>query len=129
MASNRRLSNAAILGLVLLGSASRAGMDSKVELLGAEYRGLQHAHAAAMGALSSLELQVAALVDRDAPAHFEARLTLGRSQLAAGHDEQAAVTLLDAVLAQRAGREPRPISTEGVGDDATPMHVKIKEGQ
>ncbi|MCP4573498.1 MAG: SUF system NifU family Fe-S cluster assembly protein [bacterium] len=39
------------------------------------------------------------------------------------------VTLLDAVLAQRAGRDPRPVSTEGLGDDANPMNMKITEGQ
>jgi nitrogen fixation NifU-like protein len=37
------------------------------------------------------------------------------------------VTLLDAVLAQRQGRAPRPVSTEGVHDDAPPMDVNIKE--
>jgi len=37
------------------------------------------------------------------------------------------VTLLDAVLAHRTDREPRPVSTEGVNDDETPMDVSIKE--
>lgn len=37
------------------------------------------------------------------------------------------VTLLDAVLAHRQGRLPRPVSTEGVNDEATPMDVRIKE--
>ena len=37
------------------------------------------------------------------------------------------VTLLDAVLAHRQGRAPKPVSTEGVNDDATPMHVSVKE--
>jgi nitrogen fixation NifU-like protein len=39
------------------------------------------------------------------------------------------VTLLDAVLAQRVGRAPRPVSTEGINDEATPMDVKIKENR
>jgi hypothetical protein len=37
------------------------------------------------------------------------------------------VTMLDAVLAHRAGREPRPVNTEGLADDAMAMEVKIKE--
>lgn len=39
------------------------------------------------------------------------------------------VTMLDAVLAHRSGRDPRPVNTEGVNDDAAPMEVKIKENE
>ena len=39
------------------------------------------------------------------------------------------VTMLDAVLAHRSGRDPRPVSTEGVNDDAAPMEVNIKENE
>jgi len=39
------------------------------------------------------------------------------------------VTMLDAVLAHRSGRDPRPVSTEGVNDDVAPMEVNIKENE
>jgi len=39
------------------------------------------------------------------------------------------VTLLDAVLAHKQGREPEPVSTEGVSDKAATMDVNIKENE
>jgi len=39
------------------------------------------------------------------------------------------ITLLDAILAHREGREPDPVSTEGVTDDGRPMDVTLKERQ
>jgi nitrogen fixation protein NifU and related proteins len=37
------------------------------------------------------------------------------------------VTLLDAILARREGREPQPISTEGLAAGGPPMQVDVKE--
>ena len=37
------------------------------------------------------------------------------------------VTMLDAILAHRQGRDPRPISTEDLRDDGAPMDVNVKE--
>ena len=37
------------------------------------------------------------------------------------------VTMLDAILAHKQGRDPRPVSTEGVSDDGAPMDVNVKE--
>ncbi len=37
------------------------------------------------------------------------------------------ITLLDAVLAHREGREPDPVSTEGLTDDGRPMDVTLEE--
>lgn len=37
------------------------------------------------------------------------------------------ITLLDAVLARREGREPRPINTEGLPAGGPPMQVDVKE--
>ena len=37
------------------------------------------------------------------------------------------VTLLDAILAQRQGRAPRPVNTEGVTGDASTMDVTLEE--
>jgi nitrogen fixation NifU-like protein len=39
------------------------------------------------------------------------------------------IALLDAILAHKEGREPDPITTEGVTDDGDPMQVKIEEVQ
>ncbi len=39
------------------------------------------------------------------------------------------VTLLDAILAQRQGRDPRPVSTEDVSKDGTTMDVTLEERQ
>jgi nitrogen fixation NifU-like protein len=39
------------------------------------------------------------------------------------------VTLLDALLARRQGREPRPVSTEGTAAEGRPMGVEIKEAE
>jgi len=37
------------------------------------------------------------------------------------------ITLLDAILAQRQGREPAPVSTEDLTADGAPMDVDLKE--
>jgi nitrogen fixation NifU-like protein len=37
------------------------------------------------------------------------------------------VTLLDAIVASREGREPRPVSTEDVTEDGRPMDVTIEQ--
>jgi len=37
------------------------------------------------------------------------------------------VTLLDAILAQRQGRQPEPVSTESYNQDGKPMQVTLKE--
>ena len=37
------------------------------------------------------------------------------------------VTMLDAIIAHKQGRAPRPVSTEGVNDDGAPMDVNVKE--
>jgi len=37
------------------------------------------------------------------------------------------ITLLDAVLAHREGREPDPVNTEGLTDDGRPMDVTLEE--
>lgn len=37
------------------------------------------------------------------------------------------VTLLDAILAHRQGRAPRPVSTEGTAADGRPMDVTVQE--
>ncbi|MFO7654172.1 MAG: SUF system NifU family Fe-S cluster assembly protein [Candidatus Krumholzibacteriia bacterium] len=37
------------------------------------------------------------------------------------------VTLLDALLAKKQGREPRPVSTEGTGGEGSSMDVSYKE--
>jgi nitrogen fixation NifU-like protein len=39
------------------------------------------------------------------------------------------VALLDAILAHKEGREPIPVSTEGVTDTADPMQVNVSEVQ
>jgi nitrogen fixation NifU-like protein len=39
------------------------------------------------------------------------------------------VTLLDALLAHRQGREPRPVSTEGTAAEGTAMDVELKEAR
>jgi hypothetical protein len=35
--------------------------------------------------------------------------------------------MLDAILAHKQGRAPRPISTEGTAADGAPMDVNVKE--
>jgi nitrogen fixation NifU-like protein len=37
------------------------------------------------------------------------------------------VTMLDAIIAHRQGRAPRPVSTEGTGAGGAPMDVNVKE--
>jgi nitrogen fixation NifU-like protein len=37
------------------------------------------------------------------------------------------VTMLDAIIAHRQGRAPRPVSTEGTGANGAPMDVNVKE--
>jgi nitrogen fixation NifU-like protein len=38
------------------------------------------------------------------------------------------VTLLDAILAQRQGRQPEPVSTEGYNQEGEPMQVTLRGG-